>query len=182
MTVKKKLFWQLFPSYLLITVISLTAVAWYASSAIKDFYLDQIVFDLEARARLFEESIAEHMAPLDVNAIDRLAKSAGKRSSTRFTVILPTGLVAGDSLEDPTEMDNHADRPEFLDALKENRGTSLRHSITLGEDLMYVAVPMKRGSQNVAVIRASFPISAVDNALRSIRLKVLLAGLVRGGS
>ena len=28
------------------------------------------------------------------------------------------------------------------------------------------------------VIRASFPISAVDNALRSIRLKVLLAGLV----
>ena len=178
MAVKKKLFWQLFPSYLLITIISLTAVAWYASSAIRDFYLDQTVLELEARARLFEGPIAEHMDPLDVSAIDRLAKSAGKRSSTRFTVILPTGLVAGDSLEDPADMDNHADRPEFLDALKENRGASLRNSITLGEDLMYVAVPIKKGSQNIAVIRASFPISAVDNALRSIQLKVLLAGLV----
>ncbi|MBW1784258.1 MAG: PAS domain-containing protein [Deltaproteobacteria bacterium] len=178
MAVKKKLFWQLFPSYLLITIISLTAVAWYASSAIRDFYIDQTVSDLEARARLFEERIAEHMDPLDVKTIDRLAKNAGKRTSTRFTVILPTGLVAGDSLEDPATMDNHADRPEFLDALKDNRGVSLRHSITLDKDLMYVAVPMKRGSQNIAVVRASFPISAVDNTVRSIQLKVLFAGLI----
>ena len=91
MTVKKKLFWQLFPSYLLITIISLVAVSWYASGAIRDFYLDQIVFDLETRARLFEESIAEHMDPLDVNVIDRLAKSAGKRSSTRFYRHTPDG-------------------------------------------------------------------------------------------
>jgi two-component system, OmpR family, phosphate regulon sensor histidine kinase PhoR len=178
MAFKKKLFWQLFPSYLLITIISLVAVAWYASSAIRDFYIDQTILDLEARARLFEEHIAEHVDPLDVKAIDMLSKKAGNRSSTRFTVILPSGVVAGDSHEDPAGMDNHADRPEFLGALKENRGASLRHSITLDKDFMYVAVPMKKGSQDIAVIRASIPISAVDNALKSIQFKVLLAGLV----
>ena len=178
MAFKKKLFWQLFPSYLLITIISLVAVAWYASSAIRDFYIDQTILDIEARARLFEEHIAEHVDPLDVKAIDMLVKKAGNRSSTRFTVILPSGVVAGDSHEDPAGMDNHADRPEFLGALKENRGASLRHSITLDKDFMYVAVPMKKGSQDIAVIRASIPISAVDNALKSIQFKVLLAGLV----
>jgi two-component system, OmpR family, phosphate regulon sensor histidine kinase PhoR len=178
MAVKKKLFWQLFFSYLLITIISLVAVAWYASSAIRDFYIDQSVTGLEARARLFEGQISEHMRPLDVKAIDLLAKRAGRHSSTRFTVILPSGVVAGDSHEDPAAMDNHADRPEFLGALRENRGASLRHSITLDKDFMYVAVPMKQGSQNIAVIRASIPISAVDNTLKSIQFKVLLAGLV----
>jgi len=178
MAVKKKLFWQLFFSYLLISIISLVAVAWYASSAIRDFYIDQSVTGLEARARLFEGQISEHMRPLDVKAIDLLAKRAGRHSSTRFTVILPSGVVAGDSHEDPAAMDNHADRPEFLGALRENRGTSLRHSITLDKDFMYVAVPMKKGSQNIAVIRASIPISAVDNTLKSIQFKVLLAGLV----
>jgi len=178
MAVKKKLFWQLFFSYLLITIISLVAVAWYASSAIRDFYIDQSVTGLEARARLFEGQISEHMRPLDVKAIDLLAKRAGRHSSTRFTVILPSGVVAGDSHEDPAAMDNHADRPEFLGALRENRGASLRHSITLDKDFMYVAVPMKKGSQNIAVIRASIPISAVDNTLKSIQFKVLLAGLV----
>ncbi len=178
MAVKKKLFWQLFPSYLLITIISLVAVSWYASGAIRDFYIEQTASDLEARARLFEETIAGHVDPLDVKAINQLAKKAGSRSSTRFTVIRPSGLVAGDSHEDPATMDNHADRPEFLDALKENRGSSLRHSITLNQDFMYVAVPMKRGSQNVAVVRASIPISAIDNAVKSIQFRVLLAGLV----
>jgi len=178
MAFKKKLFWQLFPSYLLITIISLVAVAWYASSAIRDFYIDQTASELEARARLFEGNIAEHMDPLNVKAIDMLAKKAGKRSSTRFTVILPSGLVAGDSNEDPTAMDNHADRPEFLGALKEDRGASLRHSITLKKDFMYVAVPMKKGSQTIAVVRASIPINAVDKALKSIQLKILFAGLV----
>ncbi len=178
MAVKKKLFWQLFPSYLLITIISLVAVAWYTSSAIRDFYIDQSVSGLEARTRLFEGQISEHMNPLDVKAIDLLAKKAGKHSSTRFTVILPSGIVTGDSDEDPAAMDNHADRTEFLGALKGNRGASLRHSITLDKDFMYVAVPMKEGSQNIAVIRASIPISAVDNTLKSIQFKVLLAGLV----
>jgi two-component system, OmpR family, phosphate regulon sensor histidine kinase PhoR len=178
MAVKKKLFWQIFPTYLLITIISLGAVAWYVSIAIRDFYIQQTASDLESRARIFEGQISKYMAPLDVKAIDLLAKTAGKHSLTRFTVILPSGLVAGDSHEDPAAMDNHADRPEFLDALKENLGISLRHSITLNKDFMYVAVPIQKGTPNNAVVRASIPISAVDHALKSIQFKVLLAGLV----
>ena len=177
MAVKRRLFWQLFPSYLLITLISLVAVAWYASSAIRHFYIEQTTTDLEARARLFEEQISGRIDPLDVNAIDRLAKKAGKHSLTRLTVILPSGRVVGDSHEDPAAMDNHADRPEFIGAIKDRRGASLRHSITLNQDFMYVAAPVKKKSHTIAVVRASIPISAIDNALHAIQVKVLFAGL-----
>lgn len=178
MALQRRLFWQLFPSYLLITLIALLAVAWYTSSAIKDFYIEQTIWDLEARARLFEEQISGKFDPLDIRAIDQLAKKAGRQTLTRLTVILPSGRVVGDSHRDPAHMDNHADRPEFLDALEKNRGASLRHSNTLKKDFMYVAVPMEKGSGIIAVVRASIPTSAIDSALKSIQVKVLLAGLM----
>ncbi len=178
MALQRRLFWQLFPSYLLITLVSLLAVTWYTSSAIKQFYIEQTISDLEARARLFEEQISGKFDPLDINGIDQLAKKSGMQALTRLTVILPSGRVVGDSHRDPAHMDNHADRPEFLDALKVNRGASLRHSITLKKDFMYVAVPMEKGSGTIAVVRASIPTSAIDSALKSIQFKVLLAGLM----
>ena len=178
MALRRRLFWQLFPSYLLITLISLLAVAWYASSAIRHFYIEHAISDLEARARLFEGQIRAPLDPLDVKAIHMLAKEAGNLAATRLTVILPSGRVAGDSEQDPSTMDNHADRPEFLDAFKNNRGTSIRHSNTLNKDFMYVAVPILKNSHTLAVIRASIPLSAIDGALASIQMKVLLAGLV----
>ncbi len=177
MATKRRLFWQIFPSYLLITIIALVAVAWYTSSAIRHFYIAQATTDLEARARLFEKQIETHLKPLNAQAIDLLAKKAGKHSGTRLTVILPTGLVAGDSDEDPSAMDNHADRPEFLGALNEERGASLRHSNTLKEDFMYVAVPVRKDVYIIAVVRASIPTSAIDGAIHTIQNKVLLAGL-----
>ena len=43
---KKRLLRHLFPSYLLITLISLIAVTWFASSSIRHFYLAQTAADL----------------------------------------------------------------------------------------------------------------------------------------
>jgi len=175
---KKRLFWQLYPSYLLITLISLVAVTWYASSSIKDFYTEQITSDLEARARLFEQQLSEYIDPLDAKTIDQLSKKAGGNALIRITVILPSGKVVGDSDEDPATMDNHADRPEFIGAIKGNRGSSIRHSITLDKDLMYVAVPLKKRSHTIAVVRTSIPITSIDDALKIIQVKILLGGLV----
>ena len=158
---KRKLFWQLYPSYLLISLISLVAVTWYASTSIRRFHIDQAAADLEARARIFEQQIAAYMNPLNTGAIDRLAKEAGRAAFTRITVMLPSGRVVGDSYKDPALMDNHADRPEFTGAIRGGRGVSLRHSATLDKDLMYVAIPLKREDHAVAVVRTSIPIDSI---------------------
>ena len=92
---RKRLIWRLFPSYLLITLISLLAVSWYASEAMRHFFLDQTATDLKARAALLEKQIKGYLAPLNADAIDSICKEAGRLSATRITVILPDGTVIG---------------------------------------------------------------------------------------
>jgi two-component system phosphate regulon sensor histidine kinase PhoR len=172
------LLWQLYPSYLLITLISILAVTWYSSTSLREFFLEQAASDLEARANLIETQILEYLDPLDKEKIDGLCKKIGPRNDTRVTVILPSGLVVGDSQKEPAEMDTHIDRPEFRAAVSGISGKAQRQSSTFQENLMYVAVPIRKGSGVVAVLRTSMPVGAIDRAIRGIQIKMALAGLV----
>ncbi|MBW2208819.1 MAG: hypothetical protein JRG79_18100, partial [Deltaproteobacteria bacterium] len=48
---KRPLLWHLFPSFALIILVSVVAVTWYASTSLKEFFLQQTASDLKARAR-----------------------------------------------------------------------------------------------------------------------------------
>jgi two-component system phosphate regulon sensor histidine kinase PhoR len=175
---KRRLLWQLYPSYLLITIIALVAVTWYASRSLRQFFLERTVSDLKARAHLFENQIAEYLDPLDAKHIDLLCKDIGNRASTRITVILPSGKVIGDSHEDPSRMDTHVDRPEFLQALTNPSGASLRYSATLKRNMMYVGIPIKMNGRILAVVRTSIPVTSMENVLRSVQNSIVLAGVI----
>src|SRR4030043_1971846 len=113
---KRRLIWHLYPSYLIIILISIVAVTWYASIEARQFFLEKNEADLKARAELFEGQIMAFLDPLDRDKIDLLCKEEGQKASTRITVILPTGEVVGDSDSNPRAMDNHADRIEFMES------------------------------------------------------------------
>ena len=174
---RTKLIWRLFSSYLLITLLALAAIGWFASAFIQRFYLSQTADDLEARAGLLKAQIATHLEPLQPEQIDALCKSAGQLSETRFTVILPNGLVLGDSREEPRHMDDHSNRPEIKTALGGSRGQSTRYSNTLLQRMMYVAIPIESDSGVKAVMRAAIPVTAIDDALKSLRLEFLLGAI-----
>ena len=135
-----------------------------ASSSLRRFYLARTAEDLQSRACLAEDQIVPLLAAKKYAEIDALCKELGQRSSTRLTVILPDGKVVGDSLESPQEMDNHAARPEVVDALDEDKGkgVSLRYSQTLKQDLRYVAVPARDHGQTLGVVRAAVSLAAID--------------------
>jgi two-component system phosphate regulon sensor histidine kinase PhoR len=175
---KKRLLWQLYPSYLLITIISLLAVTIYATSSLREFYLDRIAGDLRDRAYLLEKQILQFLGPLDTNVVDALCKELGKLSTTRITVILPSGTVIGDSHDDPDRMDNHLLRPEVIQAKKGNAGRSIRFSTTLQQRMMYVAVPLMDHKRIVAVLRTSLPVTAIDEKLKSIEVQIAFGGLL----
>ncbi|MEX1328660.1 MAG: two-component system histidine kinase PnpS [Desulfobacterales bacterium] len=174
----KKLIWQIFPAFLLITLLSLLAVSWYASNSLQHFFLDQTAADLKIRALLVEKQIAAHLIPLDAAEVDAICKEFGKQSATRITVILPSGQVIGDSRETPRQMDNHAGRPEIVMALKGKPGQSIRYSNTLRQQMIYVAVPLQRNQSTLGVIRTSVPITSIKGELRSIQTKIALGGLL----
>jgi two-component system phosphate regulon sensor histidine kinase PhoR len=175
---RKQLLWQLFFSYVLITLISLVAVTWYAAQSVRNSLLQQIEADLYTRAVLFESLILDHFESPTVSGIDAFCKELGKSISTRFTVILASGKVVADSDEDPARMDNHLDRPEIEEALNSGRGTSTRYSPTLHKKMMYVAVTLKKNEPTVAVVRTSLPLNVIDETLRGIEVKIALAGLL----
>ena len=175
---KRRLLWQLYPSYLLITIISLVAVTWYASESLKHFFLEQTASDLKVRARLFEKQVLEYIDPPDEKAVDLLCKKIGKSAATRITIILPSGKVVGDSEKDPAKMDNHVDRPEFIEALNGPSGTSTRYSRTLEKDMMYVGIPIKKKNHILAVVRTSVPVNDIDLVLKSMKIKIAFGCLV----
>ena len=178
MAKNRRLLWQLFPSYLLIILISLLVVTWFASRSLRHFYLEQTTSDLEARARLLEAQIREYLDPVNEEAIDLWCKKTCNRAFTRVTIMLPSGKVIADSEDDPATMDTHVDRPEFIEALSGEAGSSMRYSRTLKKNMMYVGVPLKSNGQIVAVVRTSIPVSTIDVALKEVLDKIVIGGLI----
>jgi len=112
-----------------------------------------------------------------MQVVTDVGREFGGLTATRLTVILPSGVVIGDSDEDPSRMENHADRPEVAEALAGRVGQSDRLSHTVDERMMYVAVPIMRDATVLGVIRASVPVTAVDKVLSAIQIKIGLGGL-----
>lgn len=177
---KKRLLWQLYPTYLFIIMISLLAVSLYSSQAFKDFFIEDTVSDLTARAKILENQILQLIPDGDRNnysEIDRICKLTGKNSQTRITVILPSGKVIGDSDENPGSMEDHSGRPEILKAFKGGIGVNERYSTTLNKHMMYVAIPVANDKNLLSILRVSIPLSKIDNKLNSIMYSIGFSGL-----
>ena len=174
----KKLLWRLYPSYLFITLFALLAVSWYFSMAMKDFFLKQKLEDLEARAEVFREIFNSYMSLENPHEINDFCKKIGSHSGVRITVINPSGNVIGDSGEDPEKMENHGKRPEVVTALKGKMGDSIRHSNTLKERMLYVAIPVEQENSTVAVIRTAISLAVIDKTFNSISYKIIWAALL----
>jgi len=174
---KKRLLWQLYPSYLLITIAAVATVAFFVSLSLRRFYHAQVAGGLEARAHLIEAQVRSPLIDRDYAKIQTLCKDLGKASSTRITVILPGGRVVGDSDEAPQRMKNHADRVEFIEAAEIGRGESLRFSSTLGKNMMYMAIGLRENGSLLAVVRTSMPATAIDAQLADIYARIFIAVL-----
>lgn len=64
----------------------------------------------------------------------------------RYTLIGSDGTVVYDSMADASTMENHANRPEVLEADARGEGEVSRYSDTAGTDTLYSAVKLDNGS------------------------------------
>ncbi len=173
-----RLLWQIFPSYVIIIMAVLFGLGWHLTGAIEDFFLAQTAADLEARARLVTPQVAAALEEGDLAGLDRLCKGFGEAADARFTVILPSGAVVGDSVEDPARMENHASREEVAAGLAGRVAHSTRYSRTLQQDMMYVAVPVAIEARIVGTVRAARALTAIDSALKTLYRQVPIGGIV----
>ena len=174
---RRRLLWEIFPITLAAVVLALAAITVYALRSFDGFFREQTRAELEAVAKLAGQMVAAEPSLADGRRIDALCKEAGRGSERRITVILPSGTVAGDSEEEPAAMKSHADREEVKAALSGKTGVATRRSQTLGRDMIYVAVPVSRGGEIVAAVRAAMPARALSDLLHALDLRVALEAL-----
>jgi two-component system phosphate regulon sensor histidine kinase PhoR len=153
-------------------------ISWYAFNWFRSFYHEQAAGDLKARTQLAGQEILSSLNEKNFGDVDLLCKKLGAAGQTRFTVILPDGKVVGDSDQQPAVMENHADRPEFIEAMKGKTGRSVRFSETLGKDMMYIAVALKVEDEVKAIVRGSLSVAALGETMSDIYRKIATAGAV----
>jgi two-component system, OmpR family, phosphate regulon sensor histidine kinase PhoR len=175
---KRRLIWQIYPSYLVLLLLSLGAVSWYTTDSLHNFFIHRVQTDLRAQGQLLKSEFAALLSPINTDAIDQLCKEVGNSTAARVTLILPDGTVIGDSRETPKHMDNHAGRDEVKKALAGEIGIATRFSHTLQHNMMYVAQPLTTGKEIIAVIRTAIPLTAVETEIRSLQLKIFLGGFL----
>jgi signal transduction histidine kinase len=92
----------------------------------------------------------------------------------RGNAVVDTRPIAGDT--------SFASRPEIAAALGGRVATGVRHSTTLGVDLLYVAVPIASSGRILGAARITYPTSAVDRSVRRYWLTLAaIAGIVLAG-
>ncbi len=174
---RRRLLWQLYPSYILLTVLALLGVTWYATVTIREYHLSEVAADLAAKARLVENRVAD-IPVIETATVQPLTERLANTYFSRITVVLPDGRVVADTGANPARMVNHANRPELIEAFHGKPGTAIRFSETLNEETMYVAVPVNRDGRIVAAVRTAVPMTWIRHALRQIFIRLYVAALV----
>jgi two-component system phosphate regulon sensor histidine kinase PhoR len=172
-----RLFWQIFPTCVGITLFSLLLAAWLVTTTGRTFYIDHLKEEIRERALLIEPTIAVLSRGEDQPFQD-FVRQTGRRAATRITVIDAGGVVLADSNEDHSLMDNHATRPEVAPALAGDTGYALRHSRTLGESMLYAAIPVKLGVDgHRGALRLALAVTPVETMLTGLQQKMFGIGL-----
>jgi two-component system phosphate regulon sensor histidine kinase PhoR len=154
---------------MLVLLVTVGTLVWIAERSLRRDLQQDIAQGLEHEARLVRTAL-----PLDSLAWQDLVRRFGQETGHRITVIDRSGRVRADSDFPPgplpATIENHAARAEVRQALATGSGSAVRHSATVGRDLIYLAVPGGPG-----VVRVASDLSQVDATVRRAQASVLAA-------
>ncbi len=155
--------------------------AWFLNS----YYMQTLRDSLYNQARLSTVLVEEMMArDADPAELDQLIKNLGDELGVRLTLVVPDGTVLADSAEDPALMEDHDSRPEIVEAMDAKKGIATRYSVTLDEEMYYLAVSLSSGpgpnreSKPTAVMRLALPLAGIKQAQSNLVLFTLGALIV----
>ena len=174
--------WTLFLSYLAVVLLAVGTLGFYLDYEMEQQYLVTLETSLSSQANLMADAVlADYPAGKAAATLPATARRLGREAGLRVTIIAPDGKVLADSEQEARAMENHGDRPEVRAALAWGKGRSIRHSATLGVDMLYLATAARRGRETVAIVRVALPLHWVNRALRSIRNSALGAAALALG-
>jgi len=168
-----------FFALLILFGLILAGLAGYAIDRGSKFATAEAEQELIARAQIAREQASALLQRNDPDELQAFCTRIAAATNSRVTILLPNGRVVADSHEEPTRMDNHADRPEIAAALQNRLAPTRHYSYTLQAEMLYVAVPLTSNNRVIGVLRTALPTSGLERRLLPLhRGIVLTAGLL----
>jgi len=159
---------RLFAGYAGVVLLAGAIFLMSALPAQRRWLVDRTGDSLERVASLAARELAQRADATGAMDWAAEADALGEVMGLRVTLVRADGRVVGDS-EVPRarlpELENHGTRPEIVEALAGRPGRAVRHSATLGIDLLYVAAPARAG---LPVVRVAQPLTDLAGLNRSL--------------
>jgi two-component system phosphate regulon sensor histidine kinase PhoR len=116
-------------------------------------------------------------------ALDLVSRSA-KRMGVRLTLMSLDGSVLADSaqpdLSGVQSLENHADRREFIDAVRTGEGSARHLSVSLRKPFLYEAMRVDVRSKPVGVVRSSMDSTTLAADRAAVWRPIWIAGALSG--
>jgi signal transduction histidine kinase len=132
-------------------------------------YLDQvehaqIYTSLERDAWRLADSVDTNISENRVEGLQTIAVEYADQTGARVVITNELGIVLVSSDGDDIGT-NYLNRPEIVDALNGNEVSGERSSQSLGESLIYVAVPIEFNNTTIGSLRITYPGSVIDGVI-----------------
>jgi two-component system phosphate regulon sensor histidine kinase PhoR len=167
--VRNRIFFKLMLAFAIVIAVATITL----DVSIRRPWEDSIRAEIERNLREKTQMFAANVLADHQHSIQQTVTDEGHAANARATVIDDHGKVLADSEAQASEMENHAQRPEFIQALQGKLGEDTRTSHTLGIPFLYVAVPIPHGA-----VRLAYPLSEIQASLARIRHTLFLSSAV----
>jgi signal transduction histidine kinase len=111
-------------------------------------------------------------------AVAALAERYRRDTGGRVLIVDKNGVALVDTDPSGPGRRTYASRPEIATALRGDVASGVRHSTTLGTNLLYVATPIASGGVVTGAVRITYPTSAVDARITRYWLLLLAVAAV----
>ena len=166
---RRRIFFKLLAGFLLVIAAATVALNFSIRRAWEASLRAEIERNLRQKAFMFANRVSnDHQ-----HSIADIASQEGQAAGARATVIDSTGKVLADSEAQAETMENHAQRPEFVAALRGEVGIDVRRSHTMGIQFLYIAAPIAGGA-----VRLAYPMSDVEAASGHIAKQIFVGSAV----
>ena len=165
---------KFFLSYFAVILLLFAGFYPYSSTVLRDRQIAMLSSRMEQEAHLLGRIL-----PFDIEGpnMDALCRDLAGALTSRLTVIAVDGRVLGDSAESSLIMENHASRPEVMEALKSGSGSAIRYSTTVHYEMLYRAF-YQTGAGHERIVRIATPLKIVEASINTLRRSVLVGLLL----
>jgi two-component system phosphate regulon sensor histidine kinase PhoR len=146
----------------------------YLTTIFKNSYQESLIKKLTENAYIIADQTKNLLVNSQKQPIDELVDKYSEMMNARITIINFEGIVLADSEINSSIIENHKNRPEFINAINEGFGTDIRKSKSINEESIYVAVPITDENKNIlAVSRISISISQFNQQIDDLQKLIL---------